>query len=255
MKVVILAGGYGTRLSELTNNIPKPLVEINGKPLIWYIMKIYESYGFNEFIIALGYKGDKIKEYFLNLPNTAKDLTIEIRKGTHEILNDNAPDWKVTLVETGLDTLTGGRIKKVAAHIPEDTFMLTYGDGVADINIKELLEFHKSHGKKATITAVRMPRFGVLSVEKDGRISSFQEKRLEHSPLINGGFMVLSKEVIDYIEDDYTPFETTPMQKLSDSNDLYAYTHNGFWKCVDTLRDKQELDDIISQKKVALWKE
>jgi glucose-1-phosphate cytidylyltransferase len=255
MKVVILAGGYGTRLSEITSTIPKPMVDIAGKPLLWYIMNIYSSQGFNDFVIACGYKGDKIKEYFSNLSNTTDDFTIDMAKGTKDVVKEKTPDWKVTVVDTGLDTLTGGRLKKVAEYISEDTFMLTYGDGVADININGLLRFHRSHGKKATITAVRMPRFGVLQIENDGRVSSFQEKRLEHSPLINGGFMVLSKSVLDYIDNDHTPLESLPMQKLSEDEELYAYVHNGFWKCVDTLRDKQELEDIIKNREVGLWKD
>ena len=254
MKVVILAGGYGTRLSEITSTIPKPMVDIAGKPLLWYIMNIYSSQGFNDFVIACGYKGDKIKEYFSNLSNTTDDFTIDMAKGTKDVVKEKTPDWKVTVVDTGLDTLTGGRLKKVAEYISEDTFMLTYGDGVADININGLLRFHRSHGKKATITAVRMPRFGVLQIENDGRVSSFQEKRLEHSPLINGGFMVLSKSVLDYIDNDHTPLESLPMQKLSEDEELYAYVHNGFWKCVDTLRDKQELEEAIIHKEIQLWK-
>ena len=254
MKVVILAGGYGTRLSEITSTIPKPMVDIAGKPLLWYIMNIYSSQGFNDFVIACGYKGDKIKEYFSNLSNTTDDFTIDMAKGTKDVVKEKTPDWKVTVVDTGLDTLTGGRLKKVAEYISEDIFMLTYGDGVADININGLLRFHRSHGKKATITAVRMPRFGVLQIENDGRVSSFQEKRLEHSPLINGGFMVLSKSVLDYIDNDHTPLESLPMQKLSEDEELYAYVHNGFWKCVDTLRDKQELEEAIIHKEIQLWK-
>ncbi len=255
MKVIILAGGYGTRLSEITSSIPKPMVDVAGKPLLWHIMNIYSRQGFDDFIIACGYKGEKIKEYFLNLSNTINDFTVDVAKGTHDIVKSKTPKWKVTVVDTGLDTMTGGRIKRVAEYIPDDTFMLTYGDGVADINLHELLKFHQAHGKKATITAVRMPRFGVISVEKDGKVSEFQEKRLDHSPLINGGFMVLSKGVLKYIDNDQTPLESLPMQKLSENNELYAYIHNGFWKCVDTLRDRQELEEIIINKRVSLWKD
>ena len=257
MKVVILAGGYGTRLSEETSVIPKPLVEVAGKPLIWYIMKHYASYGFNDFIVAGGYKAGKIKEYFDDLASISNDFKIDIAGNKKEVLKDKSPRWKVTIIDTGLETMTGGRIKKAADYIGEETFMLTYGDGVSDINLNDLLQFHKAHGKKATITAVRMPRFGLLTLDGDGKVTNFQEKRLEHSPFINGGFMVLSKKVIDYIEGDKTAFETTPMERLSEEGELYAYKYDGFWKCVDTLRDRKELEDIINSgnARVAAWKD
>lgn len=236
MKVVILAGGYGTRLSEETMNIPKPLVEVAGKPLIWYIMKAYASQGYNDFVVASGYKAEKIREYFATSPSEG---------------------WDVTVVDTGLNTMTGGRIKRVAGYLDGDTFMLTYGDGVSDINLEELLKFHRAHGKKATVTAVRMPRFGIVNIGDGGKVTSFQEKRLESSPYINGGFMVLSKSVIDYIEGDDTAFETTPLQRLAEDGELYAYKYDGFWKCVDTLRDKQELEQIMNSNdmRVRLWKD
>ena len=257
MKVVILAGGYGTRLSEITTNIPKPLVEISGKPLIWYIMKIYASQGFNDFIVACGYKGEKLKEYFMNLSLVSNDYSIDFKNNKISILKENkGEDWKVTLVDTGLNTLTGGRIKAIKDYIDGDTFMLTYGDGVADIDIQKLLTFHKTHGKKATLTVVKMPRYGIVDVFENGQIKAFHEKRLENSPLINGGFMILSKSVLDYIDKD-VPFETTPMEKLSADNELYGYRHEGFWKAVDTLRDKIELEDILTDPKsqVKLWKD
>lgn len=248
MKVIILAGGYGTRMIEETANIPKPMVEINGKPLIWYIMQHYAFYGFNDFIIAAGYKMEKLKEYFLNLRELYSDFTIDIRSNNSAQSKVNylnsTPDWKVTVLDTGLNTMTGGRIKRIASHIDGDEFMLTYGDGVTDLNIKALLEFHRSHGGKATLTAVRLPRFGMLNLEGE-KVTSFQEKRLGDSPYINGGFMVLNKSVIDYIEGDKIPFETTPLQRLAEEGSLYAYRYEGFWKCVDTLRDKKELEEYL----------
>lgn len=253
MKTVILAGGRGTRLSEETGVIPKPLVEIAGKPLLWYIMKTYSSYGYNEFIVAGGYKCEKLKEYFINLANTTNDLTIDIARNEIDIINKKVENWKVTVVDTGLDTFTGGRIKKIKDYV-DDIFMLTYGDGVADINLGSLIDFHKSHGGLATITAVRMPRFGILNIDKSGKVLDFQEKRIEHSPFINGGFMVLSKKVMDYIQGD-EPFEIQPMLRLIDAGELFAYKHEGFWHAVDTIWDKRDLEEMIFNKKVKLWKD
>ncbi len=255
MKVVILAGGYGTRMSELTANMPKPLVEVAGKPLIWYIMNIYAAHGYNDFIVAAGYKAEKIKEYFANIATLSNDFQTELASGKTTILKERKPDWRVAVVDTGLDTMTGGRVRRLAEYIDGEDFMLTYGDGVADIDIKELVKFHKAHGKLATITAVRMPRFGMVNVEDGGKVSSFQEKRLDNSPLINGGFMVFSKKVIDYIEGDDTALEAVPMQRLCAAGELYAYKHNGFWSPVDTLRDRTELETILLDKngKVKLW--
>lgn len=256
MKVIILAGGFGARLSELTSNLPKPLIEIAGRPLIWYVMKTYASYGFNDFVVACGYKGEKLHEYFMNLYSTSSDMRMDLSSNKVEVLKTKAPDWKVTLVDTGLNTMTGGRIKKLADHIDEDTFMLTYGDGISDININELLKFHRAHGKKATITAVRMPRFGIVNIEDSGKVDSFQEKRLDNSPYINAGYMVLSKSVLDYIDGDNTPLESTPLERLCGEGELFAYKHNGFWKAVDTLRDKIELEKFLNDdnNKVNLWK-
>ena len=255
MKVVILAGGYGTRLSEETSVIPKPLVEVAGKPLLWYIMKTYSHWGFNDFIIAAGYKSEKIKSYFADLALASDDFKIDLSTGKVEILKKKAPDWKITVVDTGIETMTGGRIKRAAEHIKEDTFMLTYGDGISDINIKKLLDFHNKHGKIATLTAVRMPRFGILEMDGD-LVTSFQEKRLDHSPFINGGYMVLSKKVLDYIEGDEMPFETIPLQRLSEDRELCAYKYEGFWKCVDTLKDKKDLEKIFEKGEGAaeIWK-
>jgi glucose-1-phosphate cytidylyltransferase len=255
MKVVILAGGYGTRLSEETSLVPKPLIEIAGKPLLWYIMKTYAYWGFNDFVIAAGYKSEKIKSYFASLSMASDDFKVDVSTGKVETLKKNAPDWKVTVVDTGIDTMTGGRIKRAAEYIKDDTFMLTYGDGVSDINIKKLLDFHNKHGKMATLTAVRMPRFGILEMDGD-LVTSFQEKRLERSPFINGGYMVLSKKVLKYIEGDEMPFETFPLQQLSEDGELCAYKYEGFWKCVDTLKDKKDLEKILEKReRVAdVWK-
>lgn len=255
MKTVILAGGYGTRLSEVTSNIPKPLVEVAGRPLIWYIMKIYASQGFNEFVVTCGYKGDKLKEYFMNMSSNTNDYQINTSTNKIKILKDNSPDWSITLIDTGLNTLTGGRIKRVADYLDGDTFMLTYGDGVADIDLHKLIAFHKNHGKKATLTAIKMPRYGIVNLSNTGKVIAFQEKRTDNAPLANGGFMVLSKAVIDYIEGDNVAFETTPMEKLIETNELYAYRHEGFWKCVDSLRDKIELENILNEGKIRLWKD
>lgn len=253
MKTVILAGGYGTRLSEITSNIPKPLVEVAGRPLIWYIMKIYASQGFNEFVVACGYKGDKLKDYFMHMSSSTNDYTINTHTNNIKVLKNNSPDWDITLIDTGLNTLTGGRIKRIADYLDGDTFMLTYGDGIADIDLHKLIAFHKNHGKKATLTAIKMPRYGIVSLSDTGKVIAFQEKRVENAPLANGGFMVLSKSVIDYIEGDNVAFETTPMEKLMENNELYAYRHEGFWKCVDNLRDKIDLENIINEGKIKLW--
>ena len=256
MKVVILAGGYGTRLSEETSVVPKPLVEVAGKPLLWYIMKTYSHWGFDDFIIASGYKSDKIKSYFANLAIASDDFNVDLSTGKVEILKKTAPNWKVTVIDTGIETMTGGRIKKAAEYIKDDTFMLTYGDGVSDINIRKLLNFHNKHGKMATLTAVRMPRFGILEMDGD-LVASFQEKRLDSSPFINGGYMVLSKKVLEYIDGDETPFETRPLQKLSEDGELCAYRYEGFWKCVDTLKDKKDLGEILERrdKVTKIWKD
>jgi glucose-1-phosphate cytidylyltransferase len=225
-------------------------VEINGKPLIWYIMNLYSSHGFNDFIIACGYKEEKIMQYFADLPSILNDFTVDVANNKIDILNDRRPAWKVTLIDTGLNTMTGGRIKRIAKYLDSDTFMLTYGDGVSDVNPNDLLNFHRAHRKKATITAVRMPRWGVLNLQDDGKVASFQEKRIDHSPFINGGFMVLSKEIVNYIKDDSEPFETYPMQRLTDEGELYAFRHEGFWKAVDNMKDKQELEEYYKNKGV-----
>jgi glucose-1-phosphate cytidylyltransferase len=246
MKVVILAGGFGTRLAEETHSIPKPMVEIGGKPILWHIMKIYSTYGFNDFVICLGYKGYVIKEYFANYFLHNSDVTIDIKNNSMEIHNNYSEPWKVTLVDTGLDTMTGGRIKKVAKYLDDETFMLTYGDGVGDMNIKELVEFHKNHGKLATVTATQPEgRFGALKLENN-KVASFAEKMDNRNSWINGGFFVLEPEVINYIKDDTTIWEREPLEKLSKDGALMAYFHNGFWKPMDKLKDKMELEEMWS---------
>ena len=253
MKVVILAGGFGTRLSEETDIKPKPMVEIGGKPILWHIMKIYSAHGFNDFVICLGYKGYVIKEYFANYFLHMSDVTIDLKNNQMEIHDVKAEPWKVTLVDTGLNTMTGGRIKRVQKYIGNDTFMLTYGDGVANINIKELLEFHKRHGKFATVTAVQPSgRFGALDLD-EGKVKAFKEKPKGDGAWINGGFFVLEPQVFDYINGDETIWEREPLENLAKDGQLMAYKHTGFWKPMDTLRDKRELQ-VLWESGEAPWK-
>lgn len=254
MKVVILGGGYGTRLSEETVNIPKPMVEIGGKPILWHIMKIYSHYGYNDFIICLGYKGYIIKEYFMNYFMHMSDITVDLSNGGIKVHNSKAENWKVTLVDTGLDTMTGGRIKRIKDHLNGERFMLTYGDGVGDVNINSLVKFHESHGKLATMTAVQPSgRFGALRINDDKKVESFVEKPAGDGAWINGGFFVLEPQVIDYIKDDSTTWEREPLENLTKESQLFAYKHEGFWKPMDTLRDKIELEKLWSTKE-APWK-
>jgi len=254
MKVVILAGGYGTRLSEETVNIPKPMVEIGGKPILWHIMKIYSHYGYNDFIICLGYKGYIIKEYFMNYFMHMSDITVDLSNGGIKVHNSKAENWKVTLVDTGLDTMTGGRIKRIKDHLNGERFMLTYGDGVGDVNINSLVKFHESHGKLATMTAVQPSgRFGALRINDDKKVESFVEKPAGDGAWINGGFFVLEPQVIDYIKDDSTIWEREPLENLTKESQLFAYKHEGFWRPMDTLRDKIELEKLWNTKK-APWK-
>ncbi|HOJ93652.1 MAG TPA: glucose-1-phosphate cytidylyltransferase [Fervidobacterium nodosum] len=245
MKVVILAGGFGTRLSEETVTIPKPMVEIGGKPILWHIMKIYSAQGFNDFIICLGYKGYVIKEYFLNYFYHTSDITVDLQSGKIDIHNSYTENWKVTLVDTGLNTMTGGRIKRIKNFVGNETFMLTYGDGVSDVNLVNLLNYHKSHGKLATVTAVQPAgRFGTLTIDEQGQVSKFVEKPAGDGAWINGGFFVLEPKIFDYIEGDHTIWEREPLEKLAQEGNLVAYKHYGFWKAMDTLRDKMELEKI-----------
>ena len=253
MKVLLLAGGFGTRLSEETDIRPKPMAEIGGKPIIWHIMKGYSHYGFNEFVILLGYKGYYIKEYFANYFLHQSDVTIDLSNNDIQVHNNTSEPWKVTLLETGLDTMTGGRIKRAKKYIGEDPFLLTYGDGVSDINLDNLIKFHKSHGKLITMTAVQPEgRFGALETEGD-KVVSFLEKPKGDGSWINGGFFVCESKVLDFIAGDQTVFEQEPLQDLSSKGQLYKYQHNGFWKCMDTLRDKKTLNEMWENGK-AQWK-
>jgi len=254
MKVLILAGGYGTRLSEETVIKPKPMVEIGGKPIIWHIMKAYSHYGFNEFVILLGYKGYYIKEYFANYFLHQSDVTFDLKNNDIEIHNNTSEPWKVTLIDTGIDTMTGGRIKRAKKYINEDTFLLTYGDGVADVNIKELVNFHKAHKGKITMTSVQPEgRFGALEIGKENLVNSFMEKPKGDGSWINAGFFVCNKEVIDYIDNDDTIFERQPLENLAKEGSLFTFKHNGFWKCMDTMRDKEQLNNLWDTNK-ADWK-
>jgi glucose-1-phosphate cytidylyltransferase len=252
MKTVILAGGYGTRISEETHLKPKPMIEIGGKPIIWHIMKLYSKYNLNDFVICLGYKGYLIKEYFANYFLHMSDVTIDIKNNKLEIHQINSEPWKITLIDTGDDTMTGGRVKRIKKYI-DGTFCLTYGDGLSDIDIFKLLEFHKKTGLLATITAVQPPgRYGALQLNGNN-VSKFQEKPPGDSNMINGGFFVLEPGIFDYIKDDSTIFEREPLENLTKDNQLAAYRHNGFWQPMDTLRDKNTLEELWSSKN-APWK-
>lgn len=255
MKVLILAGGMGTRLAEETSIIPKPMVEIGGHPILWHIMKIYSRYGYNDFIILLGYKGYIIKEYFANYFLHRSDVTFDLEKNQMTIHEQHCEPWKVTLIETGLNTMTGGRVLRAKKYVGNEPFMLTYGDGVSDVNIKELVDFHSSHGKLATMTSVQPEgRFGALVSKPDGQITSFMEKPAGDGAWINAGFFVLQPEVFDYIkEGDATIFERAPLEQLAKDGELYTYKHTNFWKCMDTLRDKQQLQEMWD-KGTAQWK-
>lgn len=255
MKVVILAGGFGTRLSEETDIKPKPMVEIGDKPILWHIMKIYSSHGLNDFIICCGYKGYVIKEYFSNYFLHTSDITFDMTQNKMECHHCNSDPWRVTLVDTGEKTMTGGRLKRVGNFVRDDTFCFTYGDGVSDLNIKKLIDFHKSRNSLATVTAVNPPgRYGVLCLdENEDRILSFKEKPKEENVWINGGFFVLEPGVLDYIADDSTVWEEEPMQNLAHDRLLSAFRHNGFWYSMDKLSDKNTLEELWKSGK-APWK-
>lgn len=254
MKVVILAGGFGTRLSEETTLKPKPMVEIGGKPILWHIMKHYSTHGFNEFVICLGYKGYMIKEYFANYFRHTSDVTFDFSNNRESFHNSKAESWKVTLVDTGQDTMTGGRIKRILPYVKDDEcFALTYGDGVADVDLTKLVSFHKEHGKKATLVAVSPPgRFGSIEIQ-EGKITQFIEKPVSENNFINGGYFLLSPKVIDFIDDDQSIWERKPMESLTEEDQLMAYRHGGFWQCMDTMRDKQNLERLW-QSGDAPWK-
>lgn len=255
MKTIILAGGLGTRISEETTLKPKPMVEIGGMPILWHIMKIYAAYGYDDFGIALGYKGDVIKEFFLNYKLHKSDMIVNLRSGDIKFENDFSEDWIVGLHETGLNSMTGGRLFNLKKLFkPGDTFMVTYGDGVSDIDVEKLVSFHKSHGKIATLTAVRpSARFGSLAMEEDGRIIEFKEKPQAGEGWINGGYFVFDYQIFDYLKDETSILEREPLENLAKDNQLLAYKHYGFWHCMDTIRDRDNLNDIWS-KENAPWK-
>lgn len=255
MKAVILAGGLGTRISEETHLRPKPMVEIGGKPIIWHIMKMYAAHGINDFIVCCGYKGYVIKEYFANYFLHMSDITFDMAGNSMEVHERKAEPWRVTLVDTGEETMTGGRLKRVADYVKDDeAFCFTYGDGVADINISELLRFHRTHGKQATVTAVQPPgRYGALQIEGT-KVAGFTEKPRGDGGLINGGFFVLAPQVLSLIAGDATPWESSPLEALAKQGQLMAFKHYGFWQPMDTLREKNLLEDLWSANK-APWKQ
>ncbi|MBN1914094.1 MAG: glucose-1-phosphate cytidylyltransferase [Candidatus Omnitrophica bacterium] len=258
MKVVILAGGRGTRITEETETVPKPMVEIGAKPILWHIMKTYSSYGFNEFIICLGYKGYIIKEYFSHYLLHMSDITIDMAKNKTDIHSSASEPWKVTLVDTGIETMTGGRLLRVKKYLGNEPFMLTYGDGLCDINIKDLLKYHKKSKKAATLTTIQTAgRFGILDIDEQGNVKSFLEKPQGEGSWINAGFFVLEPRVFDYLKDgDRTVWERQPLERLAQDKQLNAYRFGGFWKCMDTLRDKIELEGLLSEGKAPwqVWK-
>ena len=246
MKVLLLAGGFGTRLSEETHTIPKPMVEVGGRPILWHIMKIYSSHGFNDFVILLGYKGYVIKEYFANYFLHQNDVTIDIAHNQIETHSHHqAEPWRVTLINTGLNTMTGGRLKRAKPYLDDEPFMFTYGDGVANVNLRQLVDFHQEHQKLVTMTAVQPEgRFGAMRIESDQRVSSFEEKPEGEGGWINGGFFVCQPGVLDYIDGDEIMFEQAPLNHLVRDQQLVAYRHHGFWQAMDTLRDKRRLESM-----------
>lgn len=255
MKVVILAGGYGTRISEESHLRPKPMIEIGGMPILWHIMKMYSSYGYNEFIICCGYMQHSIKEFFADYFLHRSDVTFDFsQNGEMTVHNNFSEPWKVTLVDTGLNTMTGGRVKRVQKYIGDEPFMLTYGDGVSDVDIGKLVEFHKQQGRMATLTAILVSqRFGVLDIDSNDAVHEFREKTAQDGSYINGGFMVLEPGIFDLIEGDSTVFEKYPLETAAKSGQLGAYKHDGFWQCMDTLRDKQLLEKLWADG-TAPWK-
>jgi glucose-1-phosphate cytidylyltransferase len=253
MKVVILAGGFGTRLSEETLQIPKPMVEVGGYPILVHIMRMYADHGHKDFVVACGYLGHVIKDYFASFNLQNADFSVNLGTGELTRLKETTVDWSVSLIDTGLNTMTGGRLARLEPHLGNETFMATYGDGLADLDISDLLAFHRGHGKLATITAVRPEaRFGSLSIDGERMVTGFEEKVTSSEARINGGFFVLEPEVIDYIDGDDVPFERAPLERLADDHQLMAYTHDGFWKPMDTLRDRRELERLWDEG-VAPW--
>ena len=255
MKVLLLAGGLGTRLSEETDIKPKPMLDIGGKPILWHIMKTYSHYGFNDFVILLGYKGYYIKEYFANYFLHQSDVTIDMSDGSMEIHNNSSEPWKVTLLDTGWDSMTGGRIKRAQDFVGEESFMLTYGDGVADINIEELVKFHKTHGKAMTMTSAQPDgRFGALNIDENNKVKEFKEKPKGDGSWINAGYFICEPKVFDYIVDgDSSVFEQSPLMNLAKDDEVHTYKHHDFWMPMDTLRDKHKLNELWSSDK-APWK-
>lgn len=255
MKVVILAGGFGTRISEESHLKPKPMVEIGGKPILWHIMKIYSHYGFNDFIICLGYKGYYIKEYFAHYFLHEADVTFDFSKPEQQVVHHHqAEPWKVTLINTGLNTMTGGRVKRIQQYVENKPFMLTYGDGVSDVDILKLIKFHKQHGKMVTVTSVQPSgRFGALNIAKNSAVRGFQEKPKGDGKWVNAGFFVMQPQVFDYIADDSTILEKAPLENLATDGELIAYKHDGFWQPMDTVSDKEKLEALWREGK-ATWK-
>jgi len=253
MKAVILAGGYGTRISEETSLKPKPMIEIGGKPILWHIMKSYSHYGINDFVICCGYKGYMIKEYFANYFLHMSDVTFDLKNNQMEVHHKFAEPWSVTLVDTGIDTMTGGRLKRIKEYVKDESFCFTYGDGLSDVNVSELIEFHKNNKTIATVTAIQPPgRFGNLEIFEN-KITKFIEKPIGDGNWINGGFFVLEPSVFDYLKDDSTIWEREPLEELANENQLAAFKHNGFWQPLDTLRDKKLLEELWNSNK-AYWK-
>lgn len=255
MKVVLLAGGFGTRISEESHLKPKPMIEIGERPILWHIMKIYSHFGFNDFIVCLGYKGTSIKEYFANYYLHESDVTFDFRgQNSQTIHNHCAEPWKITLVDTGLNTMTGGRVKRISKYIGNEPFLLTYGDGVSDLNIRAVVNFHRKHGKIATVTATQPAgRFGAMELDEEGRVNGFKEKPKGDGAWINAGFFVFEPSVLSYIEDDTTVLEKEPLEKLAAQGELVAYKHEGFWQPMDTLRDRVALENYW-QNGDAPWK-
>ena len=256
MKVVILAGGFGTRIAEESEIKPKPMIEIGGKPILWHIMKEYSYYGFNEFVICAGYKQHMIKEWFADYFLHNSDITFDFTKGKNDMIvhNQNCEPWKVTVVDTGLHTMTGGRIKRIAPYIGNEPFLMTYGDGVCDVEIDKLVAFHKAHGKIATLTSVKLQQQkGVLQISGENAVQSFREKNTDDGALINAGYMVLNPEIFDYITGDDTVFERDPLEKLAAQGELMSYAHNGYWQCMDTKREKDILQTLWDSER-ATWK-
>lgn len=244
MKVVILAGGFGSRISEESHKIPKPMIEIGDKPILWHIMKHYAAYGFDEFIICLGYKQYIVKEYFSDYYLHNSDVEFDLKNNSMTILDNHTEPWKVTLVDTGLTTMTGGRIKRIQKYVGDEPFMLTYGDGVSNVDLKKLLEFHKNHGKIGTLTAVNFGQSkGTLELAGD-KVTAFREKKDQDGEIINGGFMVMNPEIFDYLDGDECIFEQGPIEKLASDGELMCYKHDGFWQCMDTQREKKYLEEL-----------